>query len=141
MITVTIQDPIVVADRREHFKVEVKYMHGDADAYSTETSFVPYSDMVKLEVLLRSLEFMSSPEYPDSWDPSAQRAAAAGFVLSHEDHIDLYSRTLENLRIHDTTDGGFDHYAELQSFKVTYFDSQNVERAVQYTLEGEEHGV
>ena len=138
MITVTINDPIVVADRREHFKVEVKYMHGDADAYSTETFFVPYSNMVKLEVLLRSLEFMSSPEYPDSWDSSAQRAAAAAFASSRTEHIDAYSSTLENLRVHDTTDGGFDHYAELQSFKVTYFDSQNIERAVQYMLEGEQ---
>jgi hypothetical protein len=138
MITVTINDPIVIDDRREHFKIAVEYMHGDADAYSTETFFVPYSNMVELEVMIRCLEFMSSDEYPDTCDAREQRTAAAAFASSRTEHIDLYSRTLENLRTHDTTDGGFDHYAALEDFTVTYFDSQNIERAVQYTLEGDQ---
>lgn len=141
MINVTINDPIVIDDRREQFKIEVNYMHGDADAYSTETFFVPYSDMVRLEVLIRSIEFMMSSEYQDKWGSREQRRAAAEFVLTHEDHLALYSSTLDNLRTHDTTDGSYDTYASIEDFTVTYFDSQNVERAVQYTLEGEQHAI
>lgn len=141
MMNVTINDPIVQDDRREHFMIEVNYMHGDADAYSTETFFVPYSDMIKLEVLIRSIGFMLSSTYQNTWGSREQRALAEEFASSRSEHNDLYSGTLEDLRKHDTTDGSYDTYASIEDFEITYFDSKNVQRSVEYSLTGDEHAV
>lgn len=138
MIEVTINDPIALDDRREQFKIAVDYVHGDADAYSTETFFVKYSNMSELEVLIRCLEFMSDRVYSEMSNAREQRAAAAAFASSQTENIELYSRTLENLRQHDTTDGSFQYYASIEDFKVTYFDSKNVEHEVTYELKGEQ---
>lgn len=90
-----------------YYKLKLSYMHGDADYYTTET--YTFRDTKELEIILPLLEKLT--EIEDRF--------------SDYDEFVKNNSAIEEYMVNDDDSG--DYYAELQFFKLTYFDESGTE--------------
>ena len=134
-IEVLIGSPVVHLIKRELFEVRVSYMHGDADAYSTEVVRYPVEKLEPLKIALKGLHFMMDDAYQDLCQ-QAQRGVLIEkleeFGFDRE-QIDSFTDAYVQ---HDTTDQSYDSDAAVDEVNVFYFDSHSIEHHVVVKING-----
>ena len=133
----TIGDPIEKKSRKSSFRVEVQYMHGDADAYTKSNWYLAETlgeDELKKEfTLLRAFtgyEYNNFVTYHMGRGPTdrEKRAAKLSAMTGIEQHVcDTW------LSDHDEPNASYtDAVAMAEDLVITYFDKFGVERHVTF---------
>jgi len=139
MMKITVGEPLLVAKYRDVYNLKIELMHGDADSYSTEGFRVRATngtEMLYLSDVLEVLEFVVEQErtgYVDMDRGEFRGLVAAEFLDAFGDQ--RLSNVLEAICHHDVTDGGYNHYAAIEGYTLTYFDDSGVEHACSVSKE------
>ena len=137
MTMYAIGDPIEKKSRKSSFRVEVQYMHGDADAYTKANWYLAESlgeaELKKEFTLLRAFtgyEYNSFVTYhmsrgPDDRQKRADKLAAMTGVEQHVCFTWLGDHEESNASYNESV-------AMAEDLVVTYFDKFGVERHVTF---------
>lgn len=119
-----IGEPVVKPTIKDVFRINVSFMHGDADHYSDETFDFPTSD---LDTFLKFLKLYQNLKGGYWGDDTVQELIQTLGIANNGD--DIWEVMLDYVP-RDVT-GGDDYYpAHVRNISVTYFDSSGVEREV-----------
>lgn len=114
--TMTIGNPINHPVHRNKFKITVKCMHGDADAYTSKTIYEEARDIViKIYDFLKWARRADSDLYNRMWN--------LAFPNNEDGLFDILSR--------DATSNG-EFWASPDRVTITYFDDNGVEHNVNF---------
>lgn len=114
-----------VADPRfeSMWEVEVSYMHGDANGYSSETMY--YDDQNEMILTLEGLAFMKKlPLGQQQIDDNKERIEA--FFAEMGGSEEEATNFTEDFHQLDTTDESYDNDAQIESIFVFWYDENGI---------------
>jgi len=133
MIEIKIGKPTSVPTYIDTFEIFVKYMHGDADAYSSHSHFYSPENKEDMEMDLLALHFMSNSPYTDIYDARKERAAIMEFFENHgktkEEALSFIDRFFES----DSTCDGVN--AAVEGVNVYYWNDDSVKHDVEVKID------
>jgi hypothetical protein len=105
----------------------VEWMHGDADLYTDETLDFNLNEPKRVEsflALMKGIKLMSEGFHAGSWGEFKHTLKTQGNLTDRESSI------VRDYWQYDATGGDGDYAAQLVDFKISYFDSDGIERKV-----------
>lgn len=138
-MNVTFGDPTPVkkAAVRDVYVLELKYMHGDADAYTSEKhSFKHSMDRAEKMATAVKVAFVLADGLVDVWDLSRDKAIKEIAALLPEEDPEEVSTWYENFWVSDCTNEGSG--AMIDGIKLKYFDKAGAENTVEIRVDGKE---
>jgi hypothetical protein len=124
-VKLTIGKEVELPTYKDVYEIEVGFMHGDADAYSTESCFYkPRLQFNEMKGHLYGLAFMRTPEYSGLYDRRLEEQA----LEQHLSELGMDKKAIDQFRDsfvqRDTTDGGYSTNARIDAVNIFYYDME-----------------
>lgn len=131
---------------KEVFEIRAEYMHGDMNAFSTETKiFAPEDDLLFLYVrgCFAMMQFQAA--HPQGLYSFTQlqlhEAVEQHFkdwsdAITEDDSLSFLAQFLEDFAIQDSTDDSYEYAAWVASIDVFWYDENSVKHRVEIVVDG-----
>lgn len=116
------------------FKINVQYMHGDADAYSDNSFFFSIKNTNDLKRTILALNFVKTGPYTDLYDYDKARMAIREFFENHGWTNDDAESFIDNYIIGDITNDSRND-ALIKNYNVYYYDEDSLECDVKIKID------